>query len=70
MKKRKHFYNVFVVLENLKKNNVYRCITVPIIINEEKFKNGIGKVVQLEQILYSKYYEGAMKKIAFVNIKK
>lgn len=63
MKCRKHYYNFFVVLENLKKNNVYLKEEGKVV--SEGLKNGFAKLNQLQQILYSKHFEHSLKKTAF-----
>lgn len=54
MKCRKHYYNFFVVLENLKKNNIWLKDTA--IGVGEGMKNGLAKLSQVQEVLYSKHF--------------
>ena len=63
MKCRKHYYNFFVVLENLKKNNIWLKDSAKVV--GEGVKNGFAKLNQLQEILYSKHFEYSLKKASF-----
>lgn len=66
MKRRKYYYNFFVVLENLKKNNVYRC--VPPAKTTPQMSVGLAKLDQIAEILRLKYFDSALKKAAWRGI--
>lgn len=66
MKCRKHYYNFFVVLENLKKKNI--SLYTPLKekpANNVKIENGVSKLGQIYLILFSKYFSTSLKKSAF-----
>lgn len=67
MKLRKHYYNLFVVLETLKKKDIY-LFKAPEKEASTNVKQGIGKLLQVQEIMFSKYYANEMKKECFKDI--
>ena len=55
MKLRKHYLNLFVVLETLKKKDIY-LFKAPENEVDSTVKQGIVKLLQIQEIMFSKYY--------------
>lgn len=67
MKLRKHYYNLFVVLETLKKKNIF-LFKAPSQEVSTNFNQGITKLLQVQEIMFSKYYANDVKKECFKGI--
>jgi len=55
MKLRKHYLNLFVVLETLKKKDIYLFKAPEKEVNKN-INQGIVKMLQVQEIMFSKYY--------------
>ena len=55
MKLRKHYLNLFVVLETLKKKDIY-LFKAPEKEVDSTVKQGIVKLLQIQEIMFSKYF--------------
>jgi len=55
MKLRKHYLNLFVVLETLKKKDIY-LFKAPEKELNKNINQGIVKMLQVQEIMFSKYY--------------
>ena len=67
MKLRKHYLNLFVVLETLKKKDIY-LFKAPEKELNKNINQGIVKMLQVQEIMFSKYYANQMKKDCFKGI--
>jgi hypothetical protein len=61
MKLRKHYYNFFIILETLKKKDIY-LFTAPSKKVSANLNQGIVKLQQVQEIMFSKYYANDLKK--------
>lgn len=61
MKLRKHYYNFFVILETLKKKDINLFIA-PSKKVSTNLNQGIVKLQQVQEIMFSKYYANDLKK--------